>query len=333
MKSEFSCGGFVNMIICASCGKANEDGCKFCMNCGSPLPIVAGKNDASVNAPAPAPEPVIADPVMPAPVIADPVMPAPVIADPVMPDPVIADPVMPAPVISDPVMPAPVAAAPIAAVPVMASPDPVIADPVIPEPVPAAPAPVTAYPEPAVAPVAAPLAPEPAAVAEPVAAPVMPEPIIKPEPVFQPQPQVQPQAQPRPAYQASPAPAQGQDKTSGLSIAALITSILSVLTCGFLSPVSLILSIIGIVHVKKTKKKGFGMSIAGTIISALMLAFIITSLILAFVVIPKKVYDQMIEMGYRDEAKIFAEWVGISTKKSDSGDSDVISSNGREWWN
>ncbi|MBR6959721.1 MAG: zinc ribbon domain-containing protein, partial [Clostridiales bacterium] len=36
------------MIICSSCGKANEDGSKFCMNCGSPLPVEPVTNEEKV---------------------------------------------------------------------------------------------------------------------------------------------------------------------------------------------------------------------------------------------------------------------------------------------
>ena len=107
---------------------------------------------------------------------------------------------------------------------------------------------------------------------------------------------------------------------------------MSILTCGLTSLISLIISIIGVAKIKKNGKKGKGMGIAGIIISSILLIACAASLILAFFVMPKKIYEQMKDMGYKEEAKIFAEWVGISTKKSDSGDDGAVTSNGREWW-
>ena len=59
-----------------------------------------------------------------------------------------------------------------------------------------------------------------------------------------------------------------QNKTDGLSIAALITSIVSLLTCGSIWIVSLALSIGGLSRTKKTGGSGKAMSIAGIVISA-----------------------------------------------------------------
>ena len=82
-------------------------------------------------------------------------------------------------------------------------------------------------------------------------------------------------AQPSYAQQAPKNP------TNGLAIAGLIVSIVSpILCCGALSPISLILSIIGAVDAKKKNGSGKGMAIAGIIISAItiVLSLIITLL-------------------------------------------------------
>ena len=69
-----------------------------------------------------------------------------------------------------------------------------------------------------------------------------------------------------------------KNPTNGLAIAGLIVSIVSmILCCGALSPISLILSIIGAVDAKKKNGSGKGMAIAGIIISAIT---IVVSLII-----------------------------------------------------
>ena len=65
-----------------------------------------------------------------------------------------------------------------------------------------------------------------------------------------------------------------KDPTNGLAIAGLIISLVSmILCCGALSPISLILSIIGVEKKKKKNGSGKGMAIAGIIISAITIVF------------------------------------------------------------
>ncbi len=69
------------------------------------------------------------------------------------------------------------------------------------------------------------------------------------------------------------------NQTNGLAIAGLIVSILC---CGSLSLVSLILSILGLTSSKKMNGSGKGMAIAGIIISAIGMILSIISTILYF---------------------------------------------------
>ena len=87
--------------------------------------------------------------------------------------------------------------------------------------------------------------------------------------------------QPRQNYNQQAAPAQNSP-SNGLAIAGFIISLVSfILCCGTLSPISLILSIIGAANAGKANGKGKGMAIAGIIISVLT---IIIALIVWFVV-------------------------------------------------
>lgn len=62
-------------------------------------------------------------------------------------------------------------------------------------------------------------------------------------------------------FSSAPTPTPSPSGTNGLGIAGLVTSILGILTCGVLSPISLLLSLFGLT------KKPKGMAIAGTVIS------------------------------------------------------------------
>ena len=86
------------------------------------------------------------------------------------------------------------------------------------------------------------------------------------------------QAYTAPAAQAQPA----KNPTNGLAIAGFIISLVSaILCCGALSPISLILSIIGVADANKKNGSGKGLAIAGIIISvlALLVAIVIWLLV------------------------------------------------------
>ena len=71
--------------------------------------------------------------------------------------------------------------------------------------------------------------------------------------------------------------------TNGFAIAGFVISLVSIFfDCGLTSPISLILSIIGLSKIKKGNEKGKGFAIAGIIISALTIGFIIIALVLIF---------------------------------------------------
>ena len=67
-------------------------------------------------------------------------------------------------------------------------------------------------------------------------------------------------------------------KTNGLAIAGFVVSLVSLLCCGYISIVGLILSIVGLNKSKETNS-GKGLAIAGIIISAIALVFVIISLL------------------------------------------------------
>lgn len=72
-------------------------------------------------------------------------------------------------------------------------------------------------------------------------------------------------------------------KTNGWAIAGFVTSFVNVLFCALISPISLGISIAGLILSKRYNGDGKGLSIAGIIISAIFLiyiCFIIISLIL-----------------------------------------------------
>ena len=74
-------------------------------------------------------------------------------------------------------------------------------------------------------------------------------------------------------------------KTDAFCLSGLISSIVSlVCCCGTLSLVSLVLSIVGVAKVKKNGQSGFGMGLAGIIISGV--SIIILILVILFVIIP-----------------------------------------------
>ena len=82
------------------------------------------------------------------------------------------------------------------------------------------------------------------------------------------------QAQPQQQVVVNNAPAQSQ--TNGLAIAGFVVSLVStLLCCGGLNVVSLVLSIIGAVKAKDYGGSGKGMAIAGIIISAIGLIILI----------------------------------------------------------
>lgn len=82
------------------------------------------------------------------------------------------------------------------------------------------------------------------------------------------------QAQPQQQVVVNNAPAQSQ--TNGLAIAGFVVSLVStLLCCGGLNVVSLVLSIVGAVKAKDYGGSGKGMAIAGIIISAIGLIILI----------------------------------------------------------
>ena len=86
----------------------------------------------------------------------------------------------------------------------------------------------------------------------------------------------QAQAQPQPQQQVVVNNVPAQSQTNGLAIAGFVVSLVStILCCGSLNVVSLILSIIGAVKAKDYGGSGKGMAIAGIIISAIGLVLLI----------------------------------------------------------
>jgi prepilin-type processing-associated H-X9-DG protein len=82
-----------------------------------------------------------------------------------------------------------------------------------------------------------------------------------------------------PAGQPPPTPGSPQPpppKTSGLAITSLVLGCLGLLTCGITSLVGLILGIVAIVRINKSKGqlRGQGLALAGTIVSAAFLLFV-----------------------------------------------------------
>jgi prepilin-type processing-associated H-X9-DG protein len=83
-----------------------------------------------------------------------------------------------------------------------------------------------------------------------------------------------------PAGQGSPAagaqPAAAPPKASGLAISSLVLGCLGLLTCGVTSLVGLVLGIIALVRINKSKGQigGYGLALAGTIVSAAFLLLV-----------------------------------------------------------
>ena len=65
------------------------------------------------------------------------------------------------------------------------------------------------------------------------------------------------------------------NKTNGWAIAGFVTSLCNIILCGLAAPISLTLSIVGIVFSKKYNGDGKGLSIAGIIISAIFVLLLI----------------------------------------------------------
>ena len=65
------------------------------------------------------------------------------------------------------------------------------------------------------------------------------------------------------------------NKTNGWAIAGFVTSLCNIILCGLAAPISLTLSIVGIVFSKKYNGDGKGLSIAGIIISAIFILLLI----------------------------------------------------------
>ena len=112
---------------------------------------------------------------------------------------------------------------------------------------------------------------------EPEVAEVISEPVTVIEPII-----AKPVSEPVAAQTVMPDVEYGQAKentNNGLCVAGLIVSIASIFCCGITAFIGLILSIIGLVSVKKTKQKGKGMAIAGIIISvvATIIGFIFSA--------------------------------------------------------
>jgi len=146
-----------------------------------------------------------------------------------------------------PVEPQPTYAAPDA--PPAAYPAPAAPAPTYPAPTYAAPAaPPTAYPAPAAPPTAYP-------------APAAP-PTAYPQQAAPPTAYPQQAAYPQPGYGAPGAPPQPTNPTNTMAIVALICGIV-------LAPVGIVLGIIALSQIKKTKQGGRGLALAGVIIGAL----------------------------------------------------------------
>lgn len=71
-------------------------------------------------------------------------------------------------------------------------------------------------------------------------------------------------------------------KSNGMAIAGFVISLVSLLCCGCTSWLGLIFSIIGLVNANKNDGEGKGFSIAGIIISAILLALLIVLYLLGF---------------------------------------------------
>lgn len=69
------------------------------------------------------------------------------------------------------------------------------------------------------------------------------------------------------AYQMPSGPEQ---KTNGLAIASLVTSLCGFITCGLAGLVGLILGIVSLTQIKKRGDRGFGLALAGTIVGAVL---------------------------------------------------------------
>ena len=70
-------------------------------------------------------------------------------------------------------------------------------------------------------------------------------------------------------------------KKSGIGTVSLVISIISLITCGFTSIISLILGIVGVVSAKKKNDRD-GLALAGLIISAIQFVFIVGAIIFLF---------------------------------------------------
>ena len=64
-------------------------------------------------------------------------------------------------------------------------------------------------------------------------------------------------------------------KNNGFAVAGFVISLVSILCCGGTSILGLIFSIIGLITANKNEGNGKGLSIAGIVISAIMLVFLI----------------------------------------------------------
>ena len=62
-----------------------------------------------------------------------------------------------------------------------------------------------------------------------------------------------------------------EQKTNGMCVAGFVVSLVSIVLCGAISWISLILSIIGVAQVGKGNGKGKGLGVAGIVISSIML--------------------------------------------------------------
>ena len=72
------------------------------------------------------------------------------------------------------------------------------------------------------------------------------------------------------------------NKTNICALVGFIFSIVSLICCSFLAPIGAILSIIGLVQIKKSGEKGKGLAIAGLIIGVIGTLLTIISFILIF---------------------------------------------------
>ncbi|SOJ56615.1 hypothetical protein MSIMFB_04092 [Mycobacterium simulans] len=70
-----------------------------------------------------------------------------------------------------------------------------------------------------------------------------------------------------------------QTGTNALAIASLVTSIVGVLSCGIASIVAIVLGAVALNQVKQTREDGYGLAVAGIVISvATLLVFLIIAL-------------------------------------------------------